>query len=247
MRVLRAGLILIFLLAIPAWAQRGGGHGGGGGHASGGGGHAVGGGGRSGAFGGHVGGFSGGGFGRGFSGGYGRGYSGGYGRGSYGRNFGRGFGYGFGLGFYNPWYWGYPYYSYPYYYDSYPDYSDSYAPSASYYQQDVPPVVINQGYQPDYVVPQVQEYPPPPPPPGPAARGGANQYGQTTPSDREPLYLLATKDGTIRAVLAYWAEGDTVHYVTMDHIRKTVPLTSIDRELSSRLNRERGVSFGLPR
>jgi len=237
MRVFRAGLVLILLAAIPGWAQRGGGHGGGGGHASGGGGHTGGGGFRSGGGGGRGGGFSGGGFGRGFSGGFGRG--------SYGRYFGRGYGLGFGLGFYNPWLWGYPYDSYPYYYDSYPYYADSYAPSASYYQ-DVPPVVINQGYQPEYAVPQVREYPPPPPPLGTPGRG-LNEYGQAASSDKEPLYLLATKDGTIRAVLAYWAEGDTVHYVTMDHVRKTTPLASIDRELSSRLNRERGVSFGLPK
>jgi len=213
MRIYRAGLFLVFLLAGPGWSQRGGGHAGGG-HVSGGF--------RGGGSSGHVGGFTGGGYARGFPGGYRRGYYG----------FGRGFGWGYGLGFYSPWFWGYPDYSY-------------YAAPPPYYQE-VPPVVINQQYLPEPVVPQVQEYPPPPPPPV-APNGGLHEYGQNTSPDREPLYLLATKDGTIRAVLAYWAEGDTVHYVTMDHVRKTVPLASIDRELSFRLNRERGVSFGLPK
>ncbi len=62
----------------------------------------------------------------------------------------------------------------------------------------------------------------------------------------EPLYLLAMNDGTIRAVLAYWVDGATVHYVTMDHMQKQTPLGSLDRSLSERLNRERNVTFSLP-
>ncbi len=54
------------------------------------------------------------------------------------------------------------------------------------------------------------------------------------------------KDGTIRAVLAYWVDGTTVHYVTMDHEQKQTPLSSLDHSLSERLNRERNVTFRLP-
>ena len=53
-------------------------------------------------------------------------------------------------------------------------------------------------------------------------------------------------DGTIRAVLAYWVDGATVHYVTMDHEQKQTPLSSLDHGLSERLNRERNVTFRLP-
>jgi hypothetical protein len=45
--------------------------------------------------------------------------------------------------------------------------------------------------------------------------------------------------------VAYWVEGATLHYVTMDHQNKTVELASVDRELSERLNRERRVTFSL--
>jgi hypothetical protein len=230
MRIFGAGLILISLSLVPAFG-RGGGHAGGGGHASSaGGGHASS-------------GFRGGSVGSGFrAGGASRGYYGGY-RGNFGR-FGRGYyGSGFGLGFYNPWLWnyGYPYYSYP---DNYANYAPAYS--------DVPPVIVNQDFQPGYAAPLVQEYgreypPPPPPPDANPPAGNWNAFGQNTAPDQEPLFLLATKDGVIRAVLAYWAEKDTVLYVTMDHERKSVPIASIDRQLSSRLNRERGVSFGLPR
>jgi hypothetical protein len=226
MRIIGAGLYLAVLLAASAFA-RGGGPAGGGGHAAGGG-HAGG-------------GFHTGSAGSGFRGGaLSRGYNGGFSRGAFGR-FGRGNRFGFGLGFYNPWLWnyGYPDYGYPYDYSSYaPAYPDQY-PDQNY----LPPVVVNQGFQPDHVAPLVREYPGPPPQPP----GNSNEFAPNAAADREPLYLLATNDGVIRAVLAYWAEKDTVQYVTMDHERKSLPISAIDRQLSSRLNRERGVSFGLPK
>jgi len=74
---------------------------------------------------------------------------------------------------------------------------------------------------------------------GPGSAVQAKKY-------EEPLYLLAMKDGTIHAVTAYWVDGATVHYVTMDHEQKQTPLASLDRSLSERLNRERNVTFQLP-
>ena len=228
MRIIGAGLCLAGLLAASAFARAGGHAGGGGRGGSAGAGHSS-----SGLRGGAGGG--------GFRGGGGsRGFNGGYSRGAFGR-FGRGYRYGFGLGFYNPWLWnyGYPYYAYPYDYSSYtPVYPDQYPP-----QYDVPPVVINQDFQPGIVAPLVREYPGPPPQPP----GNLNEFRPSAGTDQEPLYLLATNDGVIRAVLAYWAEKDTVQYVTMDHERKFVPISCIDRQLSARLNRERGISFGLPK
>ncbi len=219
------------LLAFPLFAQRGGGgHGGGGGGM-----HSSGGGAR--------GGFSGGGFrgggafrggsairGGGFRGGF-RGVGGFRGRYAYG-------------GFYYPWLYGglwdpfgwdngyygdYGDYGYPYTdygYPSYPSYSSPSPGVMIISNQTAPQPAIVQG------------------PPAPAVWNAgptdqANKY-------EEPLFLLAMKDGTIRAVLAYWVDGATVHYVTMDHEQKQTTLASLDRSLSVRLNRERNVSFQLP-
>jgi hypothetical protein len=57
---------------------------------------------------------------------------------------------------------------------------------------------------------------------------------------------VAFKDGSIYAALSYWLEGTTLHYITLQgsHNRATVDL--IDRDLSARLNRERGLDFKLP-
>jgi hypothetical protein len=224
-------------------AQRGGGgHGGGGG---------------GGFHGGSMGGGSigGGGFRGGGIGGYGgvRGGIGGYG-GYYGRGYGGFYG-GFGLGFYGCCY-GYPYYGYggwPYDYDygygytpyisTYPSY---YSYPSTYDYNPSPNVTViyaqpQQAMAPAYTTtaqPVMRTY---------------DQYGQATgaapaasASNSSPIYLIASKDQTIHAAAAYWVDGRTLHYVTLQREEKQVPLDSVDRSLSLQLNRERRVSFQLP-
>ncbi len=62
------------------------------------------------------------------------------------------------------------------------------------------------------------------------------------------MYLIAFKDHgqVIRAALAYWVEGSTLHYLDLDHKEKQAPLDSIDAAFSEQLNRERRVPFHLP-
>ena len=233
MKLLRIGILLLFVSA--AFAQRGGGgsRGGGGGFRGGSGGGFRGGSGfsRGGS------GFSrgGSGFSRGFGGsGFGRGYGGsGFGRGYGFRGSSRyAFGFGFGLGY--PYYgygWGYPGYygSYDYYpYSYYPPAGYAYPPT--YY--DSGPVVVNQNYgAPD--------------PPPPVAR--TREYAPRQEASRDPLYLIAFTDHRITAAIAYWVEGDTLHYVTREHEPKQVRLDDVDRAFSEQLNRDRRVEFRLPR
>jgi hypothetical protein len=128
-------------------------------------------------------------------------------------------------------------YSDPYFSNPYPNYA-SY-PSAGY--SNPAPVIISQNYYYGYApaesspAPRVEEYRPEPAAPSEPRKEEAS------------LYLIAFKDHNIRAVLAYWADGATLHYVTMDHEQKQTTVSSVDRELSERLNRERNVRFGLPR
>lgn len=237
------------LLAFPAFAQRGGGHGGGGGGMHGGGGGARG--GFSG------GGFRGGGGVRGGSGMRGGGFrnggfrNGGFRNGGFRNGFrnlygyGNGFypGWGYGLGWYDPFFgdygdldygdYGYPDYGYP----AYPAYPPYQAPTE---YEPSPGVVIITNQTPPQ--PSVIEVPPAPP----AWNTGPTTQANQSKKYEEPLFLIAMKDGTIRAVLAYWVDGTTVHYVTMDHQQKQAPLSALDRSLSVRLNRERNVTFQLP-
>ncbi len=229
------------LLAVPGFAQRGGGHGGGGGGARGGG--SVG--GR---------GFSGGGF-RGGGGAFrgGAGYRGGFrGIGGFRGRYGfRGL-YGYGWGY------GYPYGYYPGFFGDYcdPFFSDCYDNGYGYSDYGNADYGGYPAYgSPSYSSPSPQvliisnQAPPPqivgPLPPAPSV-WNAGPNAQANQKYQDPLYLLAMNDGTIRAVLAYWVDGATVHYVTMDHVQKQTPLASLDRSLSVRLNSERHVTFSLP-
>jgi hypothetical protein len=178
------------------------------------------------------GGFTGGGF-RG--GGIGIGRSWGFRGGFYGGYYG---------GYYSPYlYSGYGYWpSYPYYgygYDAYPAYSyPVYQPSPNV------TVVYPQASEPSTIYVE---------PPNPAARE-YDQFGQQTnrraasssTDSASSIYLIAFRDHTIRATAAYWVEGATLHYVTLEHEHKEAPLSSVDRDLSVQLNRERRVTFSLP-
>jgi hypothetical protein len=73
-----------------------------------------------------------------------------------------------------------------------------------------------------------------------------DQYGQEVRPAGSPLYLIAFTDHTIRAATAYRVEGNTLHYTTPEKEEKEVPLNTVDRALSTQLNRERQVPFQLP-
>ena len=140
---------------------------------------------------------------------------------------GYGLGYGYGYGYW-PGYADYGYSSYPAY--SYPVYQPS------------PNVTV--------------VYPPPAPAPATVyvERTGRerDEYGQaihrpmSAPDSDPPIYLIAFRDRSIFAAVAYWAEGGTLHYVTQEHEQKQAPLDTVDRYLSDKLNHERGIAFSLP-
>jgi hypothetical protein len=256
MRVLQT-LALCCIFAFGAMGQRGGGGhgGGGGGHVGGGGG--IGGGGHFGG-GGGIGGFHGGGgiggIGHGVVGG-GLGFRSGVGfRSGYGYGYGYGGIYGGYYGGYWPYSWDYGASYWPYWaYDNYPYsgygydpyYTGTYSAGYSYpayqtspgvtvvYPQQTGPTVVEQAPRP-----AIHEY---------------DQYGQEIPqagggasTAGSPIYLIAFKDQSIRAAASYTVSGQTLHYVTLEHVEKEAPLSSVDRDLSMRLNRERNVQFQLP-
>jgi hypothetical protein len=84
--------------------------------------------------------------------------------------------------------------------------------------------------------------------PDPVA-GQYDQYGQEikpSTGGAAPIYLLAFTDHVIRAAEAYWVDGKTLNYITLDYQQKQAPLDTVDRDLSLQLNRERRVPFSLP-
>jgi hypothetical protein len=66
-------------------------------------------------------------------------------------------------------------------------------------------------------------------------------------SSAEPShYLFAFKDHTIYSVVAYWVDGDTLHYFTSGNTHNQASLSLIDRDLTERLNKESGLEVKLP-
>jgi len=145
-----------------------------------------------------------------------------------------------------------PYAAGGYYGGYYGDQGGQYAPGdypqQGYPQQYMgPQVVVNQNFAPDVARPVIREY-------SSDANGGIRVYGpqssaaetQAPAAGESPTFLIAFKDHTIYNAIAYWVEGETLHYVTNQNTHNQVSLDLVDRELSDRLNRERQVDFRLP-
>ena len=47
--------------------------------------------------------------------------------------------------------------------------------------------------------------------------------------------------------MAYWVEGDTLHYFTTGATHNQVSLSLVDRDLTQRLNEEAGNNLQLPK
>lgn len=106
-------------------------------------------------------------------------------------------------------------------------------------QQNVAPapapiLVVNPDYTPEVAKPVMREY-----------SNISNPYENFKPNAPKIL-LLALKDGTLRQSVAFWAEGEKLHYVQPDHKQESVLLTNIDRESTKRFNAERGLEIKLP-
>jgi hypothetical protein len=69
---------------------------------------------------------------------------------------------------------------------------------------------------------------------------------QESRAGSSPIYLIAEKDGVIRAVWAYWVEGATLRWINLQKQQGQMPLDRLDRALTEQLNRERGVDFRIP-
>jgi hypothetical protein len=147
---------------------------------------------------------------------------------------------------------------YPVYYGGYSGYQGNDAApayqdpgAAAAYSNAPPSVVINQNFVPQQVTPVLREYP------DPAADqpSGMRMYEapiiaprRAAPSDDRPtVYLIAFRDHSIVQALGYWMEGATLHYVSVEHTLNQVSMDLVDRDLSQRLNDERGLDFKFPR
>lgn len=162
---------------------------------------------------------------------------------------------------------------YPVYYGGYYDpsagygngygqgYGSGYTDDGSQGGQGLPSVVINQNFVPPQANPQVRDYSGDPsqqqpdqssglklyqaPPSHPYADAATAAQPRTVASDQPTIYLIALRDHTIVQALGYWMEGSTLHYVSAEHALNQLSIDLVDRDLSQRLNDERGLDFRL--
>ena len=117
-----------------------------------------------------------------------------------------------------------------------PDYQQQQQPNITIVmppQQTPVPVIIN-NYYPGATTDN--------PNAGPTAPQSADD---AAPAAEPSHYLIAYKDHTIYAAVAYWVDGDTLHYFTAGNTHNQVSLTLVDRDLTARLNKEAGVEVKL--
>jgi hypothetical protein len=174
------------------------------------------------------------------------------------RNFGGGFNGGFG-GFQRN---AAPIYAYPVPvyvgggYGGYP--ASGYAPYGDAYGQDYSGPVPDQPPPDQPAQPNMTSVYPPPqyppsqsgPPPGmygpPPQEAPAPAPAATADTPDTPHYLIAFKDHTVYSAIAYWVDGETLHYFTSSDTHNQASLSMVDRQMTERLNREMGVDLRLP-
>jgi endonuclease YncB( thermonuclease family) len=70
---------------------------------------------------------------------------------------------------------------------------------------------------------------------------------QSVEDEFEPShYLIAFKDHSVYSAVAYWVDGDTLHYFTSGNTHNQVSVSLVDRDLTERLNKESGLELKLP-
>jgi len=117
-------------------------------------------------------------------------------------------------------------------------------------QQDVRPIIIQM--PPMGQMPPNGQYAQRPPSSGMQVYQGGEPVGpvpvDAAPVDPQdqPHFLIAFKDHSIYSSVAYWFDGDTLHYFTTGDKHNQAPVALLDRDLTQRLNRESGVDFRLP-
>jgi hypothetical protein len=112
------------------------------------------------------------------------------------------------------------------------------------YPQQSPVVILNRDFKPDVVNPVVRDYSNTPLPQ--AVPQDDQQFQPQAADDSPTIYLIAMKDRTIFATIAYWVDGELLNYVTREGSLNHASLDLVDRDFSKQLNEERHVDFKLP-
>jgi len=139
--------------------------------------------------------------------------------------------------------YGYPvFYGYPVYVGGYVDNANP--PEAAPQQQ--PDVTVNQPSQPAQPVIQYFGSDDARDPTTPVAAADDQPAEEPASTSEPPHYLIAFKDHSVYSAVAYWVDGDTLHYFTSGNTHNQASVSLVDRDLTQRLNEESGLEVRLP-
>ena len=102
----------------------------------------------------------------------------------------------------------------------------------------------------------IMEEPPPPQVivqqvPRETVRAEIHEYRPTAPTEtvsgeEQPAFTIVLRDGSMRPAVAVSVQDDVLHYVDPDGEHRRLPLDTVDREATRRVNRERKLELRLP-
>ena len=110
------------------------------------------------------------------------------------------------------------------------------------YAAPLPAAVVNQDFQTDAGTPSLIDYSNVSLPEAAPDADAASQLKDDQPT----IFLIALTDHSVVAAIAYWVDGDTLHWVSRDAKENRMSLSLVDRDFSKQLNDERHVEFKLP-
>ena len=69
---------------------------------------------------------------------------------------------------------------------------------------------------------------------------------EPVPAEEQPAFALVLKDGSVQSAVAVSVQDEVLHYVDPDGQHWRVPLDTVDREATRRVNREQKLELHLP-
>ena len=121
-------------------------------------------------------------------------------------------------------------------------YSPYYSPYLDYDEEPEPPYDYTYGYQ--------QPQPPPQPAPAPPQylpnEAPTVSFGPSAPPPDVGQFALVRLDGQVIFASAFMATNGRVTYVTREGIRRSFPLSELDKDATRQMNEANGTSISLP-
>ena len=116
------------------------------------------------------------------------------------------------------------------------DYGNPSGPNIIIVQQPAPQMMVQQAPR-EVVRPEIHDYKGLPP---------AAAAAPATATGEEAAFVIALNDGSRHSASAVWVQNGAPHYIDTEDRHHQVPLKSVDRESTRKLNRERKLDFWLP-